>query len=64
MLSLFRCSPDPKFNVYVDHVGKRRPIHPEHVAATLNKLASDRAIFTVDTGMCTVWAATRVFRRT
>jgi pyruvate dehydrogenase (quinone) len=24
-----------KFNVYVDHVGKRRPIHPEHVAATL-----------------------------
>lgn len=46
-----------KFNVYVDHVGKRRPIHPEHVAATLNKLASDRAIFTVDTGMCTVWAA-------
>jgi pyruvate dehydrogenase (quinone) len=46
-----------KFNVYVDHVGKRRPIHPEHVAATLNKLASDRAVFTVDTGMCTVWAA-------
>jgi pyruvate dehydrogenase (quinone) len=34
-----------------------KPALNTYVAATLNKLASDRAIFTVDTGMCTVWAA-------
>jgi pyruvate dehydrogenase (quinone) len=46
-----------KLNVYVKHVGKRRPMHPEHVAATLDELASDDAIFTVDTGMCNVWSS-------
>ena len=43
--------------VYVDHVGQGRPIHPEFVAATLNEVARDDAIFTVDTGMCNVWEA-------
>jgi pyruvate dehydrogenase (quinone) len=43
--------------VYVDHVGKRRPIHPEYVAATLNELAGPEAVFTMDTGMCAVWGA-------
>ena len=46
-----------KLNVYVDHVGNRRPIHPEHVAAVLNKVAKDDAIFTADTGMCNVWSS-------
>lgn len=46
-----------KLDVYVRHVGTRRPIHPEYVAATLNELASADAVFTVDTGLCDVWAA-------
>jgi len=46
-----------KLGVYVRHVGTRRPIHPEHVAAELDELASEDAVFTVDTGMCAVWAA-------
>jgi pyruvate dehydrogenase (quinone) len=46
-----------KLNVYVDHVGKRTPMHPEPVAAALSELAADDAIFTVDTGMCNVWSA-------
>ncbi len=46
-----------KMRAYVDHVGTRRPIHPEHVAATLDELAGPNAIFTVDTGMCAVWGA-------
>ncbi|GIF00872.1 pyruvate dehydrogenase [Paractinoplanes rishiriensis] len=33
------------------------PISPEYVAAQLDDLADDDAIFTVDTGMCNVWAA-------
>jgi pyruvate dehydrogenase (quinone) len=40
-----------------------RPIHPEHVAATLDELAADDAVFTIDTGMCNVWAA-RLIRGT
>ena len=46
-----------KLRTYVDHVGKRRPIHPEHVAATLDELAGPEAVFTVDTGMCCVSGA-------
>jgi pyruvate dehydrogenase (quinone) len=46
-----------KLRRYVDHVGTRRPIHPEYVAATLDELASADAVFTVDTGMCSVWSA-------
>jgi pyruvate dehydrogenase (quinone) len=46
-----------KLRAYVDGVGKRRPIHPEYVAATLNELADPDAVFTVDTGMCAVWGA-------
>jgi pyruvate dehydrogenase (quinone) len=34
-----------------------RPIWPEYVAAQLDELAADDAVFTVDTGMCNVWAA-------
>jgi len=46
-----------KLRAYVDHVGKRRPIHPEYVAAVLDELAAQDAVFTMDTGMCTVWGA-------
>jgi pyruvate dehydrogenase (quinone) len=49
-----------KMNVYVDHVGKRTPMHPEPVAATLSELAAPDAIFTADTGMCNVWSARHI----
>lgn len=45
-----------RLNVYVDHVGKRTPMHPEPVAAALSEIAADDAIFTADTGMCNVWS--------
>jgi pyruvate dehydrogenase (quinone) len=39
------------------------PINPEYATAVLDELADDDAIFTVDTGMCNVWAA-RLIRAT
>ncbi|WP_329173699.1 pyruvate dehydrogenase [Streptomyces sp. NBC_01477] len=42
---------------YTRKVDKHRPIHPEYVASVLDEEAADDAIFTVDTGMCNVWAA-------
>ncbi|MBD3689431.1 pyruvate dehydrogenase [Nanchangia anserum] len=33
------------------------PIHPEYAAAVIDRHAGEDAIFTVDTGMCNVWAA-------
>jgi pyruvate dehydrogenase (quinone) len=42
---------------YTQRVERMRPIHPEYVAAQLDELAADDAVFTVDTGMCNVWAA-------
>lgn len=42
---------------YVHDKGKQNAIHPEFVAATIDELASDDAIFTVDTGMCCVWGS-------
>jgi pyruvate dehydrogenase (quinone) len=35
----------------------RSPLHPQFVAATIDRLASDDAIFTVDVGTPTIWAA-------
>jgi pyruvate dehydrogenase (quinone) len=46
-----------RLNVYVDHFGKRTPMHPEPVAATLSEIAAPDAIFTADTGMCNVWSS-------
>ncbi|HEX6025820.1 MAG TPA: thiamine pyrophosphate-dependent enzyme, partial [Solirubrobacter sp.] len=46
-----------RIRAYADDVRTSRPIHPEYVAATLDELAADDAVFTVDTGMCNVWAA-------
>jgi len=43
--------------IYVNDKGKPNAIHPEFVASVINELAAKDAIFTVDTGMCCVWAA-------
>ncbi|MER0448996.1 pyruvate dehydrogenase [Streptomyces sp. Edi4] len=42
---------------YTRKVDKHVPIHPEYVASVLDELAAEDAVFTVDTGMCNVWAA-------
>ncbi|MEU7488368.1 pyruvate dehydrogenase [Streptomyces sp. NPDC042319] len=42
---------------YTRKVDKHVPIHPEFVASVLDEEAADDAVFTVDTGMCNVWAA-------
>lgn len=42
---------------YTKNVERMTPIHPEFVAATLDDLADEDAVFTVDTGMCNVWGA-------
>jgi len=56
MLSRHRAAVE-KLNVHVDRAGKRRPMHPQPVAAALNEIAASDAIFTVDTGMCNVWSS-------
>ena len=45
-----------KLDVYVRHSGGQSPVHPEFVAATLDRLASQDAIFIPDTGMSAAWA--------
>ncbi|MEV8591131.1 pyruvate dehydrogenase [Streptomyces sp. NPDC051180] len=42
---------------YTRKVEKHIPVHPEYVASVIDELADDDAVFTVDTGMCNVWAA-------
>ena len=44
-------------HTYVDDNGTRDKIQPEYVASLIDKLADKDAIFTMDTGMCCVWAA-------
>src|SRR5690625_3337715 len=44
-------------DAYTKDVAHLRPIHPEYVADVLDEVAAEDAIFTVDTGMCNVWAA-------
>ena len=46
-----------KLQTYVDDMGEKESIHPEFVASTINELADDDALFTVDTGMCCVWGS-------
>jgi len=46
-----------KLLIYVKDTGKSNAIHPEFVTSVINELAARNAIFTVDTGMCCVWAA-------
>lgn len=45
------------FHHYVTRSGKKKNIQPEYVAYLVSEMASDDAIFTVDTGMTSVWAA-------
>lgn len=42
---------------FAEKQGECEEIQPEYVADLINDLASDDAIFTVDTGMTSVWAA-------
>ncbi|MFF5208384.1 pyruvate dehydrogenase [Streptosporangium sp. NPDC000396] len=42
---------------YTHDIEHHVPIHPEYVADLVDELADDDAVFTVDTGMCNVWAA-------
>ncbi|GIG28469.1 pyruvate dehydrogenase [Cellulomonas marina] len=42
---------------YTKDVEHLEPIHPEYAAVLLDEEAPDDAVFTVDTGMCNVWAA-------
>lgn len=44
------------YQSYVVAKSQEDKIHPEFVASTINDLADDDAIFTVDTGMSAVWA--------
>ncbi|GAB3694093.1 pyruvate dehydrogenase [Corynebacterium nasicanis] len=44
-------------HAYTQDVDKHTPIHPEYVAHVLDELAAEDAVFTIDTGMCNVWAA-------
>jgi pyruvate dehydrogenase (quinone) len=48
---------EAEYDSYVEEKGSVKNIHPEYVAFLIDKLASDDAIFTVDTGMSAVWAA-------
>jgi pyruvate dehydrogenase (quinone) len=44
-------------DAYTRDIEHHVPIHPEYAAGILDELAADDAVFTVDTGMCNVWAA-------
>ena len=44
-------------DAYTHDIDKHLPIHPEYATKILDEVAADDAIFTVDTGMCNVWAA-------
>jgi pyruvate dehydrogenase (quinone) len=44
-------------DTYSTHVSTRAPIHPEHLAAVIDRVAAPDAIFTADTGMCCTWTA-------
>ena len=44
-------------SAYTHDIYDHLPIHPEYAARILDEVASDDAVFTVDTGMNNVWAA-------
>jgi pyruvate dehydrogenase (quinone) len=44
-------------SAYTHDVEHHLPIHPEYAARVLDEVASEDAVFTVDTGMNNVWAA-------
>ena len=36
---------------------RRSPMHPQYVAATIDRLAAEDAVFTADVGTPSIWAA-------
>ncbi|WP_410221506.1 thiamine pyrophosphate-dependent enzyme [Pedobacter sp.] len=46
-----------RLHAYVEDKGVEKKLQPEYVASLINQLASDNAIFTLDTGMSAVWGA-------
>ena len=44
-------------DAYTHDIEGHLPIHPDYAARILDGVASEDAVFTVDTGMCNVWAA-------
>jgi len=44
-------------DAYTRDIERQTPIHPEYAAKILDEMAAADAVFTVDTGMCNVWAA-------
>lgn len=48
---------DGAVSAYTRNVDTHTPVHPEYVASVLDEEAAEDAVFTVDTGMCCVWAA-------
>ncbi|PNW28837.1 thiamine pyrophosphate-dependent enzyme [Formosa algae] len=44
-------------DIYVKETGTENHISPEYVATTINEMANNDTVFTVDTGMCCVWGA-------
>ena len=44
-------------DAYTHDIESHLPIHPEYAASILDEVAARNAVFTVDTGMCNVWAA-------
>lgn len=46
-----------KLDRHVDNLHAHRPIHPDYLAAAISEFAADNAVFTADTGMCSVWGA-------
>jgi pyruvate dehydrogenase (quinone) len=44
-------------SAYTHDIERHLPIHPEYAANTLDEVASEDAVFTVDTEMNNVWAA-------
>lgn len=48
---------DHSVQTYNVHASRHRPIHPEYLAAVIDELADDDAVFTADTGMCCTWTA-------
>ncbi|MEV4183599.1 pyruvate dehydrogenase [Streptosporangium canum] len=57
MLSKHVKTLDNVVNAYTRDIEHHTPIHPEYVASVVDELAAADAVFTVDTGMCNVWAA-------
>ncbi|MBV9918074.1 MAG: pyruvate dehydrogenase [Solirubrobacterales bacterium] len=57
MLRKHAQSLDRVVDAYTRDIEHHLPIHPEFAARLLDEVASDDAVFTVDTGMNNVWAA-------